>query len=290
MADAPKHLDDLRREIDEIDDALHDLIMRRAAVVERIRGRKGDGVHLRPWREATILRRLAGRHRGNFPREVLVRIWREILGAAVRLQGPFSLAVTAIDGSPEYWVLARDQFGAHTPIVRHNSARHVIGAVLEGAATVGVLPVPTEGEPDPWWPLLAKDDPSTPRIVARLPFAAPAQAWGERVEALAVARLAPAATGEDRSLFTLESKEPISRTRLKDAFAESILDARFFCSWQDQTAWLHLAEIDGFLAPGDQRLSRLLNSLGEEGGKTVCLGAYAVPLPPETADSAGIKR
>ena len=36
MADDSKTLDALRREIDQIDDSIHDLLMQRAAVVERV--------------------------------------------------------------------------------------------------------------------------------------------------------------------------------------------------------------------------------------------------------------
>ncbi|TAN57065.1 MAG: chorismate mutase, partial [Magnetospirillum sp.] len=83
-------LDQLRREIDRIDDTIHDLLMQRSAVVESIAAAKPAGrVTLRPGREAAILRRLLGRHRGPFPKMALVRIWREIMGALVALQGPF---------------------------------------------------------------------------------------------------------------------------------------------------------------------------------------------------------
>ena len=52
----------LRDEIDEIDDTIHDLLMRRMALANRIsetkRARGATGALLRPAREAAILRRL----------------------------------------------------------------------------------------------------------------------------------------------------------------------------------------------------------------------------------------
>ncbi|MEN9499161.1 MAG: hypothetical protein RIS83_980, partial [Pseudomonadota bacterium] len=57
----------LRAEIDALDDAMHDLLMRRAAVVARMaasRAKTGGGSPLRPGREAAVLRRLLGRHQG----------------------------------------------------------------------------------------------------------------------------------------------------------------------------------------------------------------------------------
>jgi len=94
--DTPQgNLDDLRGEIDEIDTALHDLIMRRAAIVENIAAAKGEQTAsgMRPAREAEILRRLVARHSGPFPRASLVRIWREIISAVTAMQGPYSVAL-----------------------------------------------------------------------------------------------------------------------------------------------------------------------------------------------------
>src|SRR5205814_7330018 len=64
MASADNPLDDLRCQIDGIDDALHDLLIRRAEIAERIGKLKSESaggapaVFLRPGREAIVLRRL----------------------------------------------------------------------------------------------------------------------------------------------------------------------------------------------------------------------------------------
>jgi chorismate mutase/prephenate dehydratase len=67
----------LRAELDRLDDAVHDLLMRRAEVVQQVGalGVKG-AVPLRPGREASIVRRLLARHRGAFPAAGIVRLWR----------------------------------------------------------------------------------------------------------------------------------------------------------------------------------------------------------------------
>src|SRR5262245_56213674 len=98
MPPADKSLDSLRREIDSIDEAMHDLLMRRALLGNRIRQAKGSGGEApiyRPGREAAILRRLIARHSGPLPAAVVVRVWREIIAALTALQGPLSVAVFA---------------------------------------------------------------------------------------------------------------------------------------------------------------------------------------------------
>ena len=54
------------------------------------------------------LRRLVGRHRGRLPPLVIVQLWREIMAASSRLQGPFTVAVTTGAAGGTALDLARD--------------------------------------------------------------------------------------------------------------------------------------------------------------------------------------
>ena len=98
MSDGKPNLAALREELDSIDNALHDLLMRRAAIAAGVRASKGNAPVWRPAREAQILRRLMTRHTGPFPRATIIQLWREIVSAMVRLQGEFAVAVYAQDG------------------------------------------------------------------------------------------------------------------------------------------------------------------------------------------------
>src|SRR5918992_969613 len=184
-------LDDLRRRIDEIDERLQDLLIERAEVVEAIgETKRAEGGHvLRPGREASILRRLMARHRGVFPRAAIIRMWREMFAAQVAIQDRFAVAVYAPPGGEGLWDIARDHWGSVTSLSAFGSSPQVIRAVTEGQATVGVLPMPQEGESDPWWSFVASTDDATPRIVARLPFGGRGNARLEGGEALAIAKL-----------------------------------------------------------------------------------------------------
>ena len=73
-------------------------------------------------REASIIRRLLSRHQGALPPVSLVRIWRELLAGTTSMQGGFSLAVG--DGEPDGAVtrLAREHFGALTPLRAYGHA------------------------------------------------------------------------------------------------------------------------------------------------------------------------
>ena len=128
MNPAEPNLATIRREIDSIDDSIHDLVMRRTGLIEQIRAAKAGNDFYRPAREAEIIRRLIARHKGPFPRFSLVRMWREMMAAITRLQGPFSIAAFVAD-EPGYWDLARSHFGVTVDIVAHQTARSVLSAV-----------------------------------------------------------------------------------------------------------------------------------------------------------------
>src|SRR5215475_5882431 len=160
MAEAKPTLDALRAEIDAIDDQLHRLIMQRAQVALAIGAVKNshgpEAGLMRPSREALLLRRLAAKEDGPFPKAVVVRLWREVIAAVLRLQGSFSVAVYAPEGAAGagYWDLARDYFGSLTPATAHDSPQQVLNAVASGRAIVGVLPLPDSSDSQPWWPLM----------------------------------------------------------------------------------------------------------------------------------------
>jgi len=282
---AAKSLDALRRDIDRIDDEIHDLIQRRTRIVEKVRDvKKGDAVKIRPSREDEILYRLVARHAGNFPKRELTRIWRELIVATLSFEGPFSVAVCAGDDAAGCWDLARDQYGSFTPMAGYPSARRVIDAVGSQSATVGILPLPRRDDADPWWPHLVADSRDVPRVIARLPFAGPGNGPSSNAEAFVVCPVSRQPTGRDRSLFVVETDADPGLTRLGTALAAAGLAARFTAVWRDPASRgprLFLAEVDGFVVPGDRALLRLASALECPVNRIVGLGTYGVPLTAE---------
>lgn len=281
---AEPSLDDLRREIDGIDEQIHRLLMDRAAVSEKVRDTKRAGPNsasFRPGREAQILRRLVATHDGPFPRNSLIRIWREILATSTGQQGPFSVGVLGESPDRGFAGLARDHFGSYTPMTVLQSPRRVLDQVLQQVVNVGILPVPRQDDEDPWWPNLAREDPTAPRIVARLPFAGPANLRDRDLEALVISPARPEPSDEDRSQLIIDTVEPVSMARLGPAFEAAELKLTFASRWQNPQvngSVLHLVEVDGFVPADDARMVRVLDKLAVEINRVIMAGAYAVPL------------
>jgi chorismate mutase/prephenate dehydratase len=283
MSDIPSDLEGLRRRIDEIDDRLQDLLVERIQVVSTVaahkRSNRGVAAH-QPAREAEIIRRLIERNRGAFPPATLVRMWRELLAATVRLQGAFTVAVYAPAAAQGFWDIARDHYGSHTPMLPYRTTSQVISAVTDGQAAVGLLPMPQEDDPDPWWRHLLSTDDNAPHVIARLPFGSRGNARPDSGDALAIGRGAEQETGRDRTLIATENAPGISRGRIVSTLSGLGLASIFTASCEHAEGANTLIEIDAFVPPGDPRLDRFRAQLGPALYRVLRFGGYAVPLAP----------
>jgi chorismate mutase/prephenate dehydratase len=288
MRATPSDLAELRHRLDEIDDKVHDLLIERAEIISMVAASKRGGrlAAFQPAREAEIIRRLVDRHRGDFPVATLVRMWREMLAATVRLQSPFAVAVFAPIEAQGFWDLARDHYGSNTPMSAYRSTGQVIRAVTEGQASIGVLPMPQEGEADPWWRHLLSKDENAPRVVARLPFGARGNARSDGADALAIGRAGQEETGADRTLLMTESAADISRGRIFRMLSSLTLNCTFFASCEHAGGAVNLIEIEGFVRISDPRLDSFRRQLGDALHRMLPFGGYAVPIPAAALSGA----
>jgi len=293
MADSKKRepsLNSLRRQIDKIDDRIHDLLMRRIDVAHDIGEEKSQsqGVPYRPAREAQIMRRLAARHEGLFPFPVAVRIWREIISASLGVEGKFVVSVYVpepLETGLAYLNLARAYFGSETPLLQAQTEAGVLRAVRDGKASVGVLPMTSDthtmrASAEPWWYTLTVGGSQRPRIVAALPWLLRGEAGNDDTRAMAIARVTPEASGDDISLIAFESTENISRDRIRKEAESAGLSLDWAATWtqDDQPTRWQLAEIDGFIPDSDPRLTSLFSTLENEVTQFVNLGCFAKPV------------
>jgi len=262
----------LRAELDRIDDTIHDLLMRRAGVVEYV-ARSGKPAAFRPGREASIIRRLLRRHRGALPAVSVTRIWRELLAGTTSMQGGFSLAVCDPEHGAPFTQLAREHFGALTPLRTYAGAGQALVDLSQGAASVAVLPYPSDS--DNWWVSLMHRQPRL-YVIGRLPFWKPRPDGAPAAQALVVASTAPDASEDDHSLLGLECDSDVSRARLSSELlaAGFRAEAMVVASLPGSPMANVLVDVEGYLSDDDTRLTHLGSVLR----RPVVLGAYAVPI------------
>lgn len=271
MASPPEpELAALRGEVDRIDQAVVELLAERLHVVHSIAAlKKRDAAGqpaIRPGREAAILRRLVAQAGGRVPAATLVRMWRELLAATTRAQAPLAVAACVPPDQPGLWDLARDHFGSTAPLQRVADSAEAVRLLVDGDAHLAVMPLPGAGAG--WWVDLAAQG---PRIVARLPFVAGLGTG----DALVLGASPPDASGDDLTLLALETPTGLAPDRLPAVLASADLAGRSLAEARTgDGCTLHLAEIDGLLAPEDARLA----ALREPVLRCTWLGGYARPL------------
>ncbi|MBT3534131.1 MAG: chorismate mutase [Rhodospirillaceae bacterium] len=286
--DAPD-LDELRRQIDAIDADMHEKIVQRIALIDQVakaKERMGGAAHaMRPNREAAMARELAERHEGQLQTASVIRIWRELINGATALQGPFSVAVCAPERSVGYWDMARNHFGSSVPMTLHTSATLVLRLVDEEPGAIGLLPLPQNGEDAPWWPALASqaDGASGPRVIWRLPFFASATGQFERLEALAVAKLTPEASGNDATLVAVETDRDVSLARVIEQLSQCGFTPHPMAVQElgHSSQRLQLIELDGLVSRNDKGMVAFHEKLGDDLSRVAILGAYPRALAAE---------
>jgi len=174
MSKAPNAptLADLRKEIDRIDEAMHQLLMERGEIIDRLieikRDGKEGGSAFRPAREAEMMRRLVKRHKGILPLDTAESIWRVIISTFTYVQAPFSLHADLSAGDALMRDSARFHFGFTVPFVPHMGASGVVAAVSASKGDLGLVPAIAVPGAGAWWSALEFD--AAPKIIARLPF------------------------------------------------------------------------------------------------------------------------
>lgn len=167
---AEPSLADLRREIDRLDAAMHDLLIERGAIIDRlitVKKTQDSGSAFRPGREAAMMKVLAQRHHGLLPFDTIESIWRIIISTFTYVQAPYAVHASVEAGDDKMRDSARFHFGFTVPYVTHQDVSSVIEAVQNAAGDLGIFSFSKKAA-SPWW--LGLDAPAAPKIIARLPF------------------------------------------------------------------------------------------------------------------------
>ena len=209
------NLAELRAEIDRIDGDMHALLIQRGAIIDRliaVKRTQGTGSAFRPGREASMMRRIAERHRGLLPLDTVEGIWRVIIATFTWVQAPFSVHADVSGGDAGMRDSARFHFGFTVPYRPHPDCTAVIEAVAGSRGDLGIFRLgdrrgdgreEKEGEGGgsaAWWESLVGE--GRPKVIARLPFIErPAHPAGTPVFVVSNPLDDPAAAQRDWVLF-----------------------------------------------------------------------------------------
>ena len=189
-------LGDLRVEIDRIDAAMHENLMARGAIIDRliaVKARAGGGSAFRPDREASMMRHIAERHRGRLPLDTVEGIWRIIISTFTFIQAGYAVHADTAAGDAAMRDSARFHFGFTVPLHTQDGPAAVIAAVRRAGFDLGLIRLGGGVAAGPWWRGLV--GPDAPKVIARLPFVErPDHPAGMPVVVVAMASAATPAT------------------------------------------------------------------------------------------------
>jgi chorismate mutase/prephenate dehydratase len=140
--DSKRSLDEVRQEIDAVDQNLVDLLSRRAELAQEIGRIKGadQKPFFTPEREREIYDRLAKINPGPLQSRQIVSIFREIISAARAAEKPLACAYWGPPGTFTH-IAALQTFGSSSTLLPVDSISDVFLSIEHGEADYGVVPV-----------------------------------------------------------------------------------------------------------------------------------------------------
>jgi chorismate mutase/prephenate dehydratase len=141
------NLDDIRRQIDAIDQELLDLLNRRADLVHEVGVvKKRDGLQIyAPEREESLLRRLIAMNQGRLSESSIRAIYREIMSAALALEDDLKIAYLGPEGTWTHQAAIK-KFGHSVSYSPQPNFADVFDQVTRRSADYGVVPIENSTE------------------------------------------------------------------------------------------------------------------------------------------------
>lgn len=140
--DLHQRLAELRRQIDELDEKIVDLLNQRAQIVVeigRLKRRENSPVYA-PDREEEVLAHLRQINRGPLPDACLEAMWRELMSGSLALERPLRVGYLGPPGSFSH-LAARKKFGACVEYDALEDIAGVFDEIVRGHIDLGLVPI-----------------------------------------------------------------------------------------------------------------------------------------------------
>ena len=252
-------LEDVRREIDSIDDALLKLLQQRFDVVENVKLAKeqqgrADQLPLRPAREAVILRRLTENNTSRLPNDLLLQIWRSIICRSTLTQAP--IRINTVNSLLDHST-ARETISNHFvgfPIKSFSKIKSALNATTKSNFELCALAAETK-----WLDFLTDSTFSDLSVILMLPY----KSEEKLHHIIILGKTSNEPTGDDETLL-------VSQGKLPRDFVPAPL-------WEVKTAsGQTLTSLPGYLSASESPLVGLMNSNADLALKV--LGRYPSPF------------
>ena len=134
-------LDTFRKQIDELDKKLIELLSSRASIVVEIgKNKRGSNTPIyAPHRERAVLDKVLAENKGPLPDKTIEAIYRELMSGSFQLEQPLKIAHLAPNGSFSH-IAAIRHFGSSVECVGVPTIERVFREVAAGHCNYGLVP------------------------------------------------------------------------------------------------------------------------------------------------------
>lgn len=147
MNNKKETIEELRKEIDNVDDKILELLNQRAILVKKVgeQKKKLKKSFYVPYRETEIIKRLQNKSKGPFPKSAIKPVFREIISACLSLEKPLKVGYL---GPPATFTheAAIKYFGQGAQYTALRSITEIFDEVYKGRVDMGVVPVENSTE------------------------------------------------------------------------------------------------------------------------------------------------
>ncbi len=200
-------LEELREQIDAIDERIFDLLQQRLKFVGQVGQLKKSSAAkqyiIRPGREALKVKKAFQQAKeAGFNDKIslaIASIWREIISLSINHEEEARIAFNK-NNKETLWLL-REYFGPYSEQLQSVSDEESIKALQSGRANIAAFETPKVPTEDPWWLTLSKQ--TELNVFAAAPLFS---AHGNST--LLVSRVTPEPSGEDKFIYVVTGKLP----------------------------------------------------------------------------------
>ena len=136
-------LDELRQEIDKVDQKLVELLNDRARIVVevgKLKNRTETDTIYSPSREKAVFQKISAANNGPLPDKTLHAVWRELMSGSFFLERPLRIAFLGPQGSFSH-AAAMMKFGQSVEYEAVTDIRSIFDEVSKGHSDLGVVPI-----------------------------------------------------------------------------------------------------------------------------------------------------
>jgi chorismate mutase len=228
-----KNLQELRNEIDEIDQEIINLINRRMSIIPKVsevKKNNNEKFFIKSSREADMIKNLIKKVENNSLKLAVINIWRKIITNANNCEQKLKIGIHNPSSQVEYEYIVREYFSQEISITNFDSATNLIAEMEKSLINIGVFLLPNpEVEFDKkdttqknWWINMANNRVGL-KVYAKIPFFEIASKKNNNLQ-LVLSAIKEAEPSElDNTILTIEVANSVSKLEVFSLFKNNNL-------------------------------------------------------------------